>query len=252
MRLLLVVLLLACVSVATAQVNTESMRRVVIDDGATASFDVAVALATGNTDFLQIGLGGRTDLRFGENSAFLVGRFDLAQTDERAFVDQSFAHLRHNRQLAPRVVSESFVQLQRNRQERLDRRTLLGAGLRYELVQRDSLGFAVGVTPMFEYEVLDEVLGGSQDAVGRLSTYLAGRITLPSGTSLTAVAYVQPRIRDTGDLRVLSQAALDIGLSRYVKLRVRANFRYDSRPPFEVETTDLRLENGLVFVIPGG
>ena len=251
MRLLFVGLLLASVSIATAQVNTESMRRVMTADGATASFDVAVAFATGNTDFLQVGLGGRTDLRFGDNTAFLVGRLDLAQTDDRSFVDQSFAHLRHNRTLAPRVVSESFVQIQRNRQERLDRRTLLGAGLRYELVQRDSLGFAIGVTPMFEYEVLDDALGGSQDAVGRVSSYLAGRITLLSGTSFTAVTYVQPRVRDAGDLRVLSQAALDVGLSRYVKLRVRANFRYDSRPPAEVETTDLRLENGLVFLIPG-
>ncbi|WP_420454059.1 DUF481 domain-containing protein [Rubrivirga sp.] len=249
MRLALLVLLAAS---ASAQVNTERMRRQLADDGLFVTVDAAASLATGNTDFLQIGLGGWMDLRFGENTAFLIGRLDLAQSDERAFVDQSFAHVRHNRTLAPRVVAESFVQVQRNRQERLDTRALLGAGLRVEVVQRDSLGLAVGVTPMFEREVLDEALGGTQDAVGRVSSYVAGRVTLASGTALTATTYVQPRVSAPGDLRVLSQLSLDVGLTRFLKLRIRADLRYDSRPPPEVETTDLRIENGLVFVFPAG
>ena len=251
MRFTLLVLLIATASAATAQVNTERMRRLLTDDAVIASVDAAASFATGNTDFLQVGLGGRLDVRVGENTAFLVGRFDLAQTDERAFVDQSFAHLRHNRMLAPRLIAESFVQIQRNRQEALDRRTLLGAGLRYEIVQRDSLGLAFGATPMFEYEVLDEALGGSQDAVGRVSSYVAGRATLPNGTAFTLVSYIQPRVSDPGDLRVLTQASLDVGLTRYLKLRVRTDLRYDSRPPEGIETVDLRLENGVVILIPG-
>ncbi len=128
----------------------------------------------------------------------------------------------------------------------------MGAGLRVEVVQTDSLGLAVGVTPMVEREVLDAALGGGQDVVGRASTYLAGRVTFGSGASLTAVTYVQPRLDAPSDTRVLSQAALTVGLSRWVKLRVRADLRYDSRPPADVGTTDLRLENGLVFVVPAG
>ena len=41
------------------------------------------------------------------------------------------------------------------------------------------------------------------------------------------------------------------GLTRYLKLRVRTDLRYDSRPPEGIETIDLRLENGVVIVIPG-
>ena len=247
MRLLLLVLLAVS---ASAQVNTERMRRALAEDAAALSLDASAAFATGNTEFLQVGLGGRADVRAGDHLAFLVGRLDLAQTDDRAFVDQSFAHLRYNRAVAPRLVAEAFTQVQRNRQERLQTRTLVGVGLRYELLQADSLGLAVGVTPMFEYEVLDGDLGTQQDGVGRVSTYLSGRLTLASGTALSAVTYVQPRLDAPSDHRVLSQLALEVGLTRAVRLRVRADLRHDSRPPPDVEKTDLRLENGLVLVLP--
>ena len=42
---------------------------------------------------------------------------------------------------------------------RLRARTLIGGGLRYEVVDRDSVGLAAGLLPMFEREVLDEALG---------------------------------------------------------------------------------------------
>ncbi len=235
---------------ASAQVNTERMRGALGEDAAVLTVDASASLATGNTEFLQVGLGGRADVRVGPHVGFLVGRLDLAQNDDRAFVDQSFAHLRYNRTVAPRLVAEAFAQVQRNRQERLDARTLVGAGLRYELVQTDSVGLAVGATPMLEVEVLDDALGGEQAAVGRVSSYLAGRVALASGASLTAVAYVQPRVDAPGDVRVLSQLALTVGLSRWVRLRVRADLRFDSRPPAGVETTDFRIENGIGLVVP--
>ena len=171
----------------------------------------------------------------GASAAAMGQKSKGGRSDIRLMLNESNRH---------RLVNE-------RRQEALDRRTLLGAGLRYEIVQRDSVGLAFGVTPMFEYEVLDEALGGSQDAVGRVSTYVAGRATLPNGTAFTLVSYVQPRARDLGDLRVLTQASLDVGLTRYLKLRVRTDLRYDSRPPEGIETIDLRLENGVVIVIPG-
>lgn len=249
-RSLPVLCALAVAAGAAAQVNTERMRVRLAEDAATLAFDASAALAAGNTDYLQVGLGGRVDLRRGPHLAFLVGRYDLAETDEEEYVNQSFAHLRYNRYLLPNLVGEAFTQVQQNRQERLETRILAGGGVRFEVVNSDSIGLSIGLTPMAEYEVLDEELGGEQAIVGRLSTYLSGRIAVTSGATLSTVTYVQPRFDSPDDARVLSQLALEVALTRAVRLRVRADLRVDSRPPAGVEEVDFRIENGLVVVLP--
>jgi len=249
-RLVLLALLAVSVGAASAQVNTERMRRALDEDGVFITADASAAFATGNTEFFQLGLGGRADVRFGGDLAFLVGRLDLARTNGNAFLDRSFLHARYNHRLAPRLVTEAFAQVERNRQQGLDQRTLLGGGGRVEIVDRDSLGLALGATPMLEIERLDESLGGQQDAVGRLSTYLSVRVLAATGVGITAVTYVQPRFDVPADLRVLSQVALEVPLSRIVRFRVQANLRHDTRPPGSIEATDLSVENGLVIAFP--
>ena len=233
---------------ASAQVNTEGMRRALDGDALTASLDASAAFATGNAEYVLLGLGGRLDARRGPHRGFVVGRFDLSRAAGATFVDRSFAHVRYNRTLAPRVVAEAFGQLERNRQQRLDARALVGAGARVELVDRDSAGLAVGLTPMLEVETVDAE-AAQPDAVVRLSSYVAGRLALTPTTALTAVVYAQPRADAPGDARVLAQLALDVGITAAVRLRLRADLRHDSRPPPGVEATDVRVENGLVFVL---
>lgn len=235
---------------ASAQVNTERLRQSLGEDGVTVSLDASAAFATGNTEYLQVGLGGRADARLGRDLAFVVGRLDLARTDGESFLDRSFVHARYTAALGGPLAAEAFAQVERNRQQRLDARSLLGAGLRVSLVNADSAALAVGVTPMLEVERLDDDLGGGQDAVVRLSSYLSGRVALDGRTALSAVVYGQPRADAPGDLRVLGQAAVDVGLTRAVALRVRVNIRHDSRPPAGVEPTDFSVENGLVVVFP--
>ncbi|MEM0962976.1 MAG: DUF481 domain-containing protein [Bacteroidota bacterium] len=252
MRLLCLVLLAAFATDAFAQVNTERMRRRLGDDGAAISLDASAAFADGNADFVLIGLGGRADVQRGRNLAFVIGQLDLSQTGGNAFQDRQFAHARFNRDLSGWLVAEAFAQVERNRQQRLDARTLVGAGLRAEIIDTDTTGVAVGLTPMIENEVLDDVLGVDPETRVRVSTYLSGRLALSSNTSLTTTTYVQPRVNDVDDTRILSQLSLSVALTRFVRLRVSANVRHDTRPPAGVEMTDIIVENGLTLVIPGG
>ena len=248
MRALALVLLMS--AQAVAQVNTERMRRQLGDDGAALSVDASAAFATGNSEFAILGLGGRVDVRRGPALAFVVGRFDLSRAGGDAFVDRQFAHLRLNRDLSGWLVAEAFAQAERNPQQRLRQRTLVGGGLRAELVDRDSLGLALAVTPMLEAERLDAALGEDDAARVRLSSYVAARALLPRGASLTATAYLQPRADDLGDLRVLGQAALSVPVTGALRLRATANLRHDSDPPPGVEATDLAVETGFVLALP--
>lgn len=240
---------LVLVSTAQAQVNTERLRRALDQDGVTASLDAAAAFATGNTDYLRVGLGGRVDGRLGQDRAFAVGRFDVSRADGASYLDRSFLHARYSHRLAPRLDLETFAQIERNRQQRLVARTLFGLGARVDVLDRDSAGLAVGLTPMFEHEELDAELGETSGVV-RVSSYASGRLALAPATAFSLTAYVQPRLDRPDDLRVLGQAVLQVAVTRVVQLRLQSNLRIDSRPPEGVEPTDFSIENGLVLVLP--
>lgn len=250
LRLAPALLAVALATAASAQVNTERLRRAADADGLALAVDAAVAFATGNADYLRLGLGGRADLRRGPNSAFVVGRTDLSRADGRSFLDRSFVHARGVRALGRGLHAEAFVQAERNRQQRLVSRTLAGAGLRLAVVERDSAALAAGLAPMLEREVLDDALAEPPGTVVRLSTYLTGRLALSPTAAVTATAYLQPRADRPADLRLLGQAALEVGLTRAVRLSVRAALRVDSRPPGAVEPADFSVENALVLALP--
>lgn len=234
---------------AAAQVNTERLRRSLNDDGLGLSITATGAYATGNTNFLQLGVGGRADLLDGEDQAFVVGEYQFSRAGGDDFDDRSFLHARYNRDLGP-VVGELFAQFERNRQQLLEARTLLGAGVRLVFFDTEAVGLAGGVTPMLEHERLSEAAQEERDTVGRLSTYLSARVRLSDAASLWAVSYIQPQIDEVEDYRVLGQTGIEVGITRWLRLRTQVHLRYDNHPPLGVERTDVRIENGLVLVFP--
>ena len=249
MRFALALLAALVAGPAPAQVNTERMRRALDDDGVRVSLDATAGYATGNTEYLRTALGGRADWLGGPHAAFVVGQAAFSRADASVFLDRQFAHVRYSRDVGGGLAAEAFAQAERNRQQLLEARTLVGAGLRAELVGTDAADLALGLTPMLESERLSAEAGEDPSTVVRLSSYLSGRATAGAAT-LTAVAYVQPRADAFGDARVLGQAGVEVGVTRAVRLRVQANVRHDSRPPPGVEPTDVSVEQGVVVVLP--
>lgn len=250
MRPALLALALLAALPASGQINAERMRRALENDGVQASINAMVALATGNTEYFQLGVGGRTDWRRGEDLVFVVGQFDFSSAEDDVFVDEGHVHARYNHDYGPVIVYEVFGQLERNSQQLLDTRALLGTGVRLRLVDEPLYGFALGTTPMFEYERLTEAAAEPDASVARWSNYASVRAALSETASVTAVGYAQPRFGNLEDVRFLSQATLEVGVTRWLRLRMRANLRHDTRPPVGVERTDFSLSNGFVFLVP--
>ena len=239
------------VPAAGAQVvNTEKLRLSDDVDGVSLDLGSSFAYATGNTEYLQLGVGGRVDYRRERDAAFVVGNLAFQRADDRTFLNEAFAHARYNRVLVPRLVAEMFVQTQRNEAQLLERRYLAGAGLRAEIVRGPVAGVALGLTPMLEIERLDPVANESTVAKGRLSSYLTTRLKLGRVVTFSNTVYVQPSMSGFADLRVFDEAQLDLAVTRYVRVRTRLNVRHDSRPPADLEPTDLQLQNGIAVTFP--
>lgn len=236
---------------AAAQVvNTEKLRLSDEVDGVALDIGGTFAYASGNTDYLQLGLGGRTDYRRDRDAAFVVGNLAFQRADGRAFLNEAFVHARYNRMLAPRLVAELFVQTQRNEAQLLERRYLGGAGLRAVVLRGPVGGVAVGVTPMLEIERLAPSANEGTVGRGRLSTYLTTRLLLGDVVSFSNTVYVQPSMSNWDDLRLFDEAQLDLAVTRYVRLRSRFNVRHDSRPPLGIDPTDVTLSNGIALTFP--
>ena len=81
--------------------------------------------------------------------------------------------------------------------------------------------------------------------VARWSNYLNVRLDLSETVTFNHTVYVQPRLDDFDDVRVLNEAALALDITEHVTFRTTFNLRYDSRPPDEIEALDVAVRNGL-------
>lgn len=244
------VLFLLAASAASAQVNTERMRTARDSAGVTLQADASFAYATGNTNFLIAGVGGRLDVVRRSFESFLVGRASVSRADDVVFLNQSFAHLRFTRDLGGPLAVEAFAQAEQNAQRLLQERFLGGAGLRLTLADSDAGRLAFGLTPMVEFERLDAETGEPDATLVRLSHYLATRLQISEWAAVSNIVYAQPAVGAWGDVRVLNDLTLDVELARGVAVRTAAHLRYDSQPPPDVAKTDVEVRNGLVIALP--
>ena len=232
---------------ATAQVNTERMRAVDVE-GVRITLGGDVAVQSGNVDLFEVGATGRVDARRTPHYAFVAAETRYGIEDGERFRDRTFGHLRYNYRLRPWLVAEAFTQLERDGFARLQLRTLSGAGLRVQYVDTKALKVFQGTTPMYEHENLeDDGLGAHPETTStvRWSNYVNARVRITEIVQFSGTVYVQPRVDDADDVRVLHQAALGVDITEHVRLTTEFDLRYDSRPPETVESLDLALRNGL-------
>lgn len=232
---------------ARAQVNTEKMRALDVN-GFRTTLGGDVAFQSGNADLFEVGANVRFDYRGGRHYAFFLGEVRYGEEDGKSFRDRSFAHVRYNYQIAAPLVAEAFSQVEQNGFTRLQLRVLAGAGVRLRYVDTERVKVFQGTTPMYEFENLESsglVRHPAEVSTVRWSNYVNVRLRLTDATQLLTTAYVQPRVDDVEDVRLLNESALAVAITEHVTLTVGFNLNYDSRPPDEVESLDVALRNGV-------
>lgn len=196
----------------------------------------------GNTDDSTFAGSGRVQWRGQSHIArcIVAGKRKLSRGEETA---RSFlAHLRHNYLLSDRWATIAFLQVQRNPFQRLDARTLIGAGARWEAVQGDKHLIYLGAATMFERErIQDEPVSTKAQ---RLSSFLSVEVALREGVLLDGLVFYQPRWNDFADWRFFGAISLDIGLTAALSLFTGYSVQYDSQPPVGVMQTDWNTNTG--------
>ena len=207
----------------------------------------ALSLSQGNSDYVDVLGGFVVGHRWSRDWIRLFTGLDY-RTEDGDLVDSNrYLHLRYNHWLSERWQTFHFAQLQASHAELLQRRTLLGTGLRRRLVDGAST-LDIGTGVMYESEDLDpdrEIGDHPVDSrTWRMANLVVATHPLTETVRLLGVAYVQPDLADFGDLRTLVDASLRISLTENVDLTVQNEWRHDSRPPEGVEKDDFVLSTG--------
>ncbi|MEZ4308740.1 MAG: DUF481 domain-containing protein [Polyangiaceae bacterium] len=251
---------------ARAQVNAESLRQDPLKPGFGANLDTSLSLARGNVTLFDVGAGGRLQyqtlypappqaegqtapLPFLHHRILVAGNGRYSENGSGPFVSQTYLHMRWTGMWHPRVGSDVFVQWQNNRFFRLQRRSLAGAGARFEIVHHPALLWWGGTAYMLEYEQIN-VQPGAPDAPETLShrwtSYLTERFSFLGGRFLLqSTTYIQPRFDDFSDFRLLEEVEAQGKVTDVVSFGFNLSVLHDSAPPTGVQSTDLRMSSGI-------
>jgi hypothetical protein len=220
-------------------------------DGITGQAELKLDWRTGNNPFFDIGGSASVLLRRGRLLALALARGEYGNAGEGvAIARKSFEHLRARYTIDCRWRWEAFLQHEYDQFRRLSVRAIAGTGPALQLINEDRVALLAGVAYMFEAEQLDErpdtTDAGERTLAHRASVYVTGTEKLGAGVSIAQTVYVQPRLDDPGDVRVLGELSLTTQLSKRIALTDGFVVAYDRTPPEGIRRYDTQLKLGLL------
>ncbi|MDX1576944.1 MAG: DUF481 domain-containing protein [Gemmatimonadota bacterium] len=217
------------------------------EPGLTGEVEGRFGLAEGNSDYLELSAGGAIQLVTGRHRVRFLVSETLRRADGEEIAENFLLHLRHNYRLTAGLSSLLFAQNQFNPFRRLERRTLLGAGARFDIVREAPWNASLGASYMFESERLTDAETEDIDIDHRGSFFVSviGSVTESVGVDVSG--FYQPRLDDFSDSRVSLDASAQTDLVGELDLIVAFALSRESEPAPGVEETDLTLTTGLRF-----
>ena len=203
----------------------------------------AVSRTTKN--LLNLGTGGHISWIDSLQSVLLIADLGLVRAEGQKFANNGFLHLRYTSQLSKLISFEAFTQSQYNTLTKIDNRWLTGSGIRFQLTDYDNALFFWGVMLVYEREKLN-----SPDVIHndvRMSSYFSFALRPQPTISFISTTYVQPKINNWNDYRLLNENSLQLGITNKLSFSIIFNMSYDRNPPIEVPNLTYSLKNGIAY-----
>ena len=249
-RVLSLLLALAPAAALPAQVvNIEQQRLDSRTPGWSGSVAGNLDLTRNQRSVFTFGLNTKVQHRRDSTTWLGLVQAGLIRASGQQFQNFAFGHVRWTRGVTRVLALEAFGQLQQNRVNGIQNRSLAGAGVRVLAFDEPAGTFYVGALVLGEREreVVDSIPLHNDV---RLSAYVAGSYTPESADWITVAntTYFQPRIGRFSDIRISTDWQLEVALRQNLNLVTTLNLVYDAAPPVGLESTTYALRNGLKFV----
>ncbi|MDQ6950514.1 MAG: DUF481 domain-containing protein [Mariprofundales bacterium] len=229
---------------AYAIVNIEDSALTHPERPISATLNAAVKGSAGNSDRLGATANLGAQWHRDPHQVLLWLGYDYGSSHKQRNSNRGFAHLRYRYHLNPRYALESFGQWQKDDFARLNRRILLGGGLRITFM-RQHLGIGI-----FHESEQIKAASNHTDPLNphrwRGNLYLALQHKTEHA-KLADTLYYQPDLHRFGDYRLLNESSITLPISKDVALKVSLEIRQQSRPPQGVKRTDIGYSTALSY-----
>lgn len=224
--------------------NVQSALATEAPEGLSGTVKASADWRTGNISFLFLAANAALRFRKGPHLGVVLVRGERKTSGDAVIVSRTFEHLRYRYDISERLLGEAFLQHEFDGVKRVNIRAVAGAGPRLSIVESDRIRAGIGVAYMLEYERIQddgELDAGDSEIAHRASSYLAGSYALAERVQLVETFYIQPRLTDASDYRLLSETSAVIKATKKVSISTSFNIAYDSSPPETIKKTDSAL-----------
>ena len=219
-------------------INIEEKRYKDAEEGLQGNVDLSFKYTQNTRSVWQVSNNISLLYRQKKLTHLFLNSISLVRSNNSDLVNYGYAHYRLIHMLSEKraIKWESYSQIQYNSVQKIKQRVLVGSGLRFKIVDSDSLQFNFGWSMMYEYE---ETTIPEYSNVIRNSNYLSLNWKISKNWEFKTITYYQPSIADFGDFRISNESTISHKLTENFSIVARVNFLYDSRPPIEVPVNNL-------------
>ncbi len=211
-----------------------------IGEKAGVSGNVAASYASksGNTEKEEYDFSGKIQYDSNESYLFFVqASYERAESFDVKTEDQLYSHARYLHKLGrDDLYGELFFQYRENVFKGIDTRYLLGANVRWRVVNKADFGkLYIGLGAFHEEMDYTDAVPDQDESTVRMNSYLAYTNQISDNAKLNMNAYYQPSLEQSSDEYLSFLAELELHVVKQLYLSFVYELDYDSMPPLGVE-----------------
>ncbi len=218
-----------------------------IDNGWSVEVEGKFSLSRGNYHHMDLSSHGAVQYLTERNRFRFMISENFYNIDGNTVSEDFVAHLRHNYRLTNTFATLLFTQDQYKPYQSLQRRTLLGGGLRADILHSDRCGAALGASAMMESLAFTNEIN-EEDTTNIRASFFISLLWQPVDVlTIDLSGFYQPKLPDFAEPLLMSALCLETRLSQYLSMINTFDLAYDESPAEGVDQTDYSLKSGLRF-----
>lgn len=187
------------------------------------------------------------------NAYYLSGDISHYEATGDPVISTGYAHVRVDLNRKKKLSPELYTQFNFDHSRHLQLRYLVGAGLKYRLVDREEIEFDIGSGFFFEHEkwkdlVIQDVFI-TNDMI-KSSSYFKSNIELADHVNLAFITFYQvgyDKEIDSFRNRVSAQVQLEFEISRHFRFMIEGIVHHEDKPVIPINKTIYGIKNGLRY-----
>ncbi len=209
--------------------NVEKKRDGLDKKGWQGNIDFTAKYTKNTSDVFQFSNKTKVSYKKDLNTFLVITDLKLIKKNTEDIINRGVIHLRYIKQVenSENLKFESFGQAQFNAVQKINLRSLLGVGYRFQVLGNDTINLNFGTGIMYEHE--ESVLKTYQKAI-RSTNYISFNWDIKNKWKLRLISYYQPKIGNLIDYRISTETALSYQISKQFSIVSIVTSLYDTKP----------------------